>query len=67
MDSGNLCCYRIDQVLELRMFVCIPQAPFGHETPSRGGNSMPKNAKDMKLNPNKDAHSSFSEDVHSNK
>ena len=38
----------------------------------RGGavchsNSMPKNAKDMKLNPNRDSHSSFSEDVHSKK
>ena len=28
---------------------------------------MPKNAKDMKLNPNRDSHSSFSEDVHSKK
>jgi hypothetical protein len=28
---------------------------------------MPKKNKDMKLNPNRDVHSSFSKDVHSNK
>ena len=47
--------------------ICIPQGPLGHETHSQGDNSVPKNAKEMKLNPNRDAHSSFSEDVHSNK
>ena len=38
-----------------------------HPVKEQPGSNMPKNAKDMKPNPNRDAHSSFSEGVHSNK
>ena len=65
VDSGNLCCY--DRSGLGVKNICIPQTPLGHETPSQGGNSMPKNAKDIKLSPNRDSHSSLSEDVYSNK
>jgi hypothetical protein len=65
VDSGNLCCN--DRSDQGGKNICIPQGPLGHETPSQGGNSMPKNAKNMKLNPNRNPHSFLSEDVHSNK
>merc|ERR1711935_1228144 len=38
-----------------------------HTVEDQPGSSMPKNAKDMKINLNRDAHSAFSEVVHSNK
>lgn len=38
-----------------------------HLVAEQTGSSMPKNAKDMELNPNRDAQSSFSEGAYSNK
>ena len=40
---------------------------FEKKTGSKPGSRMPNYTKDMRLNPNRDAHSSFSEDVQTNK
>ena len=40
---------------------------FKHQVEKQPGSGMSKNAKDIRVNPNRDADSSFSESVHSNK
>ena len=57
------------QVVPLPVFsVKSPRRKLNYSNPKCvKSKQLPKKNKDMKVNPNKDAHSSFSEDVHSNK